>query len=144
VAARYAIEIGGQPDLLAVSHLDQLAHADVRRIAVAYRYRGNGVLISRGDDPAIGQDGEIGRYVDIEDGLIVRLRPSPLPEDLAYQERLTRIVERCEPVYRAVPGTVDDFLTTVEAELGVPIRLASYGPTADDKRVLDSSTATSA
>jgi adenylosuccinate synthase len=138
VAARYAIEIGGQPDLLALSHLDQLARADVRRIAVAYRYRSNDPDIGGDDDSAIGQDGEISRYVDVEDGLIVRLRPSPVPEDLEYQERLTRIVEQCKPVYRAVPGAVDDFLTTLESDLGVPIRLVSAGPTADDKRVLDS------
>jgi adenylosuccinate synthase len=129
VAARYAIDIGGRPDLLALSHLDQLAHADVRRLTVAYRYRG--------DDTGVGQQGDVGQYVDVEDGLIVRLRPSPLPEDLAYQEHLTRILEQCEPVYRTVPGTVDDFLATVEAELGLPIRLTSSGPTADDKRVLD-------
>jgi adenylosuccinate synthase len=123
VAARYAVEIGGRPDLLAVSHLDQFARMPERRIAVAYRYRG--------DDP------EIGRYVDVEDGLIVRLRPSPVSEDLDYQERLTQIVERCEPVYRVVPGGSDDFLATVQSELGVPIGLASAGPTAADKQTLD-------
>lgn len=123
VAARYASEIGGRPDLLAISHLDQLMQAPERRIAVAYRYRGD--------------DAEIGRYVDVDDGLIVRLRPSPVLEDLGYQRRLTRIIEQCEPVYRSVPGDADAFLATVQAELGVPVGLASSGPTADDKEILD-------
>ena len=119
VAARYAIEAAGQPDLLAVTHLDQLAQAPERRLAVAYRYTG--------DDP------EIGSCVDAEDGLIVRLRLSPVLEDLAYQERLTHILERAEPVYRTVRGTPDDFLSEIECELGVPVRLVSSGPGASDK-----------
>ena len=88
VAARYAIEMAARPDLLAVSHLDQIARTPDRHMAVAYRYRG--------DDGE--ENGEVGRFVDVQDGLIVRRRPSALPQDLAYQERLTRIVERCEPV----------------------------------------------
>jgi adenylosuccinate synthase len=123
VAARYAIELADRPDLLAVSHLDQLARASTRRIAVAYRYRGH--------DPAVQQ------AVDVEDGLIVRLRPSPIPEDLAYQERLTRIVEQCEPVYRTVPGETDAYLEAIEEALGVPIGLTSAGPTWRDKEALE-------
>jgi adenylosuccinate synthase len=122
ITARYAVEIAGEPDLLAISHLDQLALAPEARLAVAYRYRG--------DDP------EVGRFVDVQDGLIVRLRPSPEPEDLAYQERLTRIVERCEPVYRRVPSDADRFLAAVEDVLTLPVGLASSGPTAADKRAL--------
>jgi adenylosuccinate synthase len=122
ISARYAVEIAGEPDLLAVSHLDQLARLPEARLAVAYRYRG--------DDP------DVGRYADVRDGLIVRLRPSPAPEDLAYQERLTRIVERCEPVYRRVPSDADSFLAAVEDVLNRPVGLASSGPTADDKRLL--------
>jgi adenylosuccinate synthase len=124
VASRYAIELSDRPDLLAVSHLDQLAHAPETRIAVAYRY--------------LGDDRDVQRYVDVEDGLIVRLRPSPFPEDLEYQERLTRIVERCEPVYRTVPGGIDPLLATVQDELGVPVGLVSSGPTFRDKAVFSS------
>jgi len=119
VAARYAIEMTDRPDLLAVSHLDQLAQVPDRKIAVAYRYR--------------GCEPDAGTYVDARDGLIVSLRPSDAPENLDYQERLTRIVERCEPVYRKVHGDDDAFLETIEDELGVPVGLISSGPTFQDK-----------
>jgi adenylosuccinate synthase len=119
VAARYAVETAGRPDLLAVSHLDQLASAPESKIAVAYRYTG--------DAPGVQ------RYVDAEDGLIVRLRPSGTPEDLDYQARLTEIVARCEPVYRAVPNGAHELLGTIQAELGVPIGLTSSGPTFAEK-----------
>jgi len=122
VAARYAVDVGGRPDLLAITHLDQLARVSEPRLVTAYRY--------------LGDDSDLAPYVDMEDGLIVRLRPSPGPQDLAYQERLTRIVERCAPVYRTVAGGVTAFLETVEAELSVPIGLVSSGPTADEKRAL--------
>jgi adenylosuccinate synthase len=123
VAARYAIETAGRPDLLAVSHLDQYARAPERQIATAYRYRGT--------------DSDVGIFVDAEDGLIVRLRPSPSPGDLEYQERLTRIVERSEPVYRSLPAGADALLETVETELGVPVGLTSSGPTWRHKATLD-------
>jgi hypothetical protein len=73
------------------------------------------------------------RYVDAEDGLIVRLRPSKAPEDLGYQARLTEIVARCEPVYRALPNGAYELLDTIQAELGVPIGLTSSGPTFAEK-----------
>jgi adenylosuccinate synthase len=133
VAARYAIEIGGRPDLLAVSHLDQIAGVPEARLAMAYRLPGD--ALAAGSD-AVGASADspgIGRFVEVQDGLVVRLRPSPAAEDLAYQERLTEIVARCEPVYRAVPSDADRFLDAVEDALGVPIGLASSGPTADDK-----------
>jgi len=122
VAARYAIEVAGRPDLLAISHLDQWAASPSRRMVVAYRYQGS--------------DPDVQRYVDVEDGLIVRLHPSPSAEDLGYQEHLTRIVQHCEPVYRAVPADPDADLDAIEAELGVPIGLVSSGPTWQDKSVL--------
>lgn len=125
VAARYAIEVAGRPDLLAVSHLDQLAAVPDRTIAVAYRYR--------------GLDGDVQAYADVQDDLIVRLRPSPHPEDLDHQARLTSILERCDPVYRTVRGGLDAFLEAVQDELRVPIGLTSSGPSFQDKAVFPTS-----
>lgn len=119
VAARYAIKVAGRPDLLAVSHLDQIEQLPETRIAVAYRYTGS--------EPGIC------RYVDVEDGLIVKLRPAPAPEDLEYQARLTAILERSEPVYRTVRGGITGLLDAIESELGVTVSLVSAGPSADDK-----------
>jgi adenylosuccinate synthase len=119
VAARYAVEVAGRPDLLAVSHLDQIERLPETRIAVAYRYAGS--------------EPDAGRYLDVEDGLIVRLRPSPAPEDLEYQTRLTAILERSEPVYRRVRGGTAGLLDAIESELGMSVGLVSFGPSADEK-----------
>jgi adenylosuccinate synthase len=119
VAARYAIEVAGRPDLLAISHLDQIERLPETRIAVAYRYTGS--------------EPEICRYVDVEDGLIIRLRPAPAPEDLEYQTRLTAILERSEPVYRTVRGGPAGLLDTIGSALGVTVGLISSGPSANDK-----------
>lgn len=124
VAARYAIEAAGRPDLLTISHLDQLAEVLDPRLAVAYRYH--------------GPPSDARPYVDVRDGLVVRLRPSPRPEDLDYQARLTAVLERAEPVYRSVRGGVDAFLETVQDELRMPIGLVSAGPTWQDKAVYSS------
>lgn len=78
MATRYA-GLSERPDVLALSHLDQIQNAPAPRVATAYRYAGS--------------DPDVGRYVEVEDGLIVGLRPSPIPEDLTYQERLTHIVQ---------------------------------------------------
>jgi adenylosuccinate synthase len=121
VASRYAFEVAGRPDLLAVTHLDQLVRAPECQIAVAYRYRG---------DVA-----DLRQYVEVEDGLVVRLRPSAVPEDLEYQARLTEIVAHCDPVYRRISGGVGGLLDAIQHQLGVPIGLTSAGPTAADKRV---------
>jgi adenylosuccinate synthase len=120
VALRYAIEAAGRPDLLAVSHLDQLARQAQPRVAVAYRCRATD-LASRS-------------LVEERGGLVVRLRPSPAPEDLGYQEQLTRTLEQCAPVYQHAPASPERFVETVEALLGVPVGLVAAGPGAHDRR----------
>ncbi|MGE3912017.1 MAG: adenylosuccinate synthetase, partial [Chloroflexota bacterium] len=117
VALRYAIEVAGRPDLLAVSHLDQLARVQEPRMAVAYRPR---TL----DLPAAA-----GQTVAVQDGLITRLRPSPGPEDLEYQARLTDLLSACEPVYQSAPRDASAFVENVADQLGVPVGLTAFGPT---------------
>ncbi len=124
VAARYAIGLSARPDVLALSHLDQLQRADNPRIAAAYRY--------------LGSDPDVGQYVATEDGLIVGLRPSSTPEDLNHQERLTCIVQDCAPVYRSLPAAPDALIAAVQEALGVPVGLVASGPTADNRTFLPS------
>ncbi len=92
VALRYALEVCGGADALAVTHLD----APAPFICRAYD---NGS----------------------------RLTPAP---GLAGQEALTRRLLTARPVYDAVGG---DPASVIEEELGVPVTLRSYGPTASDK-----------
>jgi len=58
------------------------------------------------------------------------LRPAPAP-DLAHQERLTGLLMGCRPVVeRVAPAEVLDL---IERELGRPVELRGWGPTAADR-----------
>lgn len=66
------------------------------------------------------------RYVEVDAG--TRL----VTGDLAQQERLGTLLSRCHPLYR--PCASSQRLTDwIDDYLGVPITLASYGPTAAQK-----------
>lgn len=56
--------------------------------------------------------------------------PSERPT-IELMDLATRALERVRPVYRNVRS--DEFLGYLESELGVPIAVTSYGPTAADK-----------
>ena len=109
VAARYALGVAGPVDMLAVTHLDRLTELPD---SVCHAYRDSGG----------------GRITDLQ----VRR-----PADLDYQERLTGLLRQCRPAYRPLPGRdAETFLKVVQEELRTPVGIASFGPTAADKRVL--------
>lgn len=58
-------------------------------------------------------------------------------DDLDHQARLTELLQSCTPLY-CTPEKVsgDDLLRAVEDAYGIPVGIASYGPTAVDKRAL--------
>lgn len=108
VALRYAAEITGSVDAVALTHLD-VAAAKPLRLCRAY-------------EEADGQP-------------IKRLVPGP-ERDLDWQERLTHRLLRARPVYAdAVPGQ-GNWPDVVAQVLGAPVAVASYGPTAADKRAV--------
>ena len=122
VLARYAIRVSGGVDALAVTNLDRVAHMPAVKIATGYRL----ASATRNEYTATVSEEE-------ERGVIVRdLKKKPFLTDLHYQETLTGIVSRAEPLYADVsPGTLT---TVIERELGVPVTLTSRGPTAAGKR----------
>lgn len=63
------------------------------------------------------------------------IRPG-MQGDLEYQARLTRLLFRAHPCYE--PGRLDsaELVAYIAQQLGAPVTLASYGPTASDKRAL--------
>jgi adenylosuccinate synthase len=99
VAHRYAREVCGRVDGLALTHLD-LARPGLK----------------------------LARAYDWTD----RIVPGP-PGDLDRQEQLTRRLLAGRPVYAEVDP--DEWVSTVERELDVPVVVTSHGPTAEDKRV---------
>jgi adenylosuccinate synthase len=106
VALRYAVEVAGGVDAVALTHLD-VAGWHPLRLCRAYQAGGQ---------------------------RLARIVPGP-ERDLRWQERLTRMLLRAQPVYddpvcdeggRDWPGIFEEVL-------GAPVVLRSYGPTVADR-----------
>lgn len=119
VATRYARELAGKLDYLALTHVDYLARLPEWRICTSYDYQG---------PPA-----DLSACFEHQESTIsdLRVRHSP---DLAHQERLTSLLQHCKPVYQrlsAAEGAA--YLSFIEEQLAIPIGITSSGPTARDK-----------
>ncbi|NNJ13114.1 adenylosuccinate synthetase [Chloroflexales bacterium ZM16-3] len=108
VLLRYALEIVGHLDGLAVTCLDRVATLSTLQICRSYH-----------SDPFH----------------TARIIPSPTPQDLAYQNKITTFLARCQPILERVSDP-EALLRTLEEDLGVPIIITSHGPGAADKRLL--------
>lgn len=121
VLLRYAIDVCGGVDALAVTHLDTLARAP--DLGVCEAYRAFGPI----DDALVVRAGEIVRA----------LRPGP-PQDLEHQGALCDALSRVAPIRGSQPlgarGS-DRALRLLEAALGARVAVASYGPTSREVRV---------
>jgi adenylosuccinate synthase len=103
VAHRYAVEVCGGVDGIALTHLDAAARTPELRLCSAYQMDG------------------------VE---VARLEPGPF-RDLDHQEALT--ARLCNAVPRLDPVPPTDWIAAVEGAVGAPVLLASHGPTAADK-----------
>ena len=106
VALRYALEAAGGADGIALTHLDVARHAP---LLYCDRYQADGEFIDR---LPVGQD-----------------------RDLTRQERLTELLLRARPVYRAPAAPWPEL---VAEALASPVTVLSYGPTAADKVAVES------
>jgi adenylosuccinate synthase len=108
VMLRYALDVTGQLDQLAVTCLDRLGELPEPRVCRRYRY---------------------------DTFSIDRIARSPEPRALDYQERITRSLARCQPQLEAILDQAA-LLKLLEAELQTPVKLVSEGPTAEAKQLL--------
>jgi adenylosuccinate synthase len=108
VMLRYALDVVGELDQLALTCLDRLAELPEAYICRRYRY---------------------------DSFSIDRILRSSAPHALAHQEQLTRGLAGCMPILEPLSERMA-LPNLLEAELGVPIGLISEGPTADDKRLI--------
>lgn len=109
VALRYAIDVCGRVDGLAITHLDRLP------------------LLPR----SVCQ-----QYADA-DGPLSRL-PMIDAADLHRRSALATRLQAMQPVPLAFPmARPGEFIRGIEDALGVPVRFVSMGPTYADKRVVD-------
>jgi adenylosuccinate synthase len=106
---RYAVDVVGRLDYLALTCLDRLATVAPLQLCTAYQ----------------GPDGR----------LIERLLPAATPQDLAHQTALTAQLMACRPRLTEVPSGAA-LVAAVQDALQLPVGLRSYGPTAEDKHVL--------
>ncbi|NJM09280.1 adenylosuccinate synthetase, partial [Candidatus Gracilibacteria bacterium] len=104
VLLRYALDVVGALDALALTCLDRIAALADVFMCRSYR---------------------------VDNQQISRLKLAPQPQDLAYQEQLTHYLLRCQPLLEHIDRAYLPEL--LAAELGIPIVIRSYGPTAADK-----------
>lgn len=119
VAARYALEVNGPPDALALTHLDWLAHLPALKLCRAYHYAG----------PTEDLDGFFRHEGQTITAINVRR-----PPDWDFQQQLTARLLRCTPLYETPPGlTAADYPAAIAGALGLPLAITSHGPTAAEK-----------
>jgi len=109
VMLRYALAVAGPLDGLALTCLDRLADQPSIRLCTHY---------SQSD----------GQHIDA-------LTPSPRLQDLVYQEKLTALLEECQPHYTRV-ASIAELPATLASTLGIPVNICSHGPAATDKVAL--------
>lgn len=113
---RYAAAAAGPLDGLLVSHLDALDRAALRWCS--------GYVADAAADLCERDAADARRIVGLQLG----------PQgDLAYQERLTRLLERARPAYDAAPiASAGELLERMEAIAGCAAWFTSRGPTHQD------------
>lgn len=118
VAHRYAIAANQGVDQLVVTGLDR---------ADEWRY------VDRYDGPNVPD--LLDYFTPDQHGRIEQIKVGA-KGDLDHQARLTELLQSCSPHFHE-SGTVDGstLVQAIEDTLGVPVGIASYGPTAADKRV---------
>jgi adenylosuccinate synthase len=120
VLARYALEIVGGVDTLALTHADVLPRMASWKLCAGYRM-----------PPNMGADDLVATTTAV--GAIARLRVMGYPASgLARQERLTNLVEHATPVLEDCQPTEDAMLQHVERLLEREVDLVSRGPRALD------------
>ncbi|MFN8445169.1 MAG: adenylosuccinate synthetase [Caldilineaceae bacterium] len=105
VMLRYACEMVGKLDFLAVTCLDRLTKLPELKVCPRYLY---------------------------DTFTVERIVPSLQPHDLEYQSRITQNLTCCKPLFESV-ADVDSLLAKIEKTLNLPVRIVSYGPTANEK-----------
>lgn len=122
VALRYALEVAGGVDALAITHLDQAGY--MNQVAVGYR-----TLFPF--DTAL---------FDGMNGVVTRIIPGG-SDELDRQSAITQALMSAQPQYqqlRAVTGAsgAEGIVTLFTNELALPVCYTSYGPTWADKQAL--------
>lgn len=125
VAMRYALEVVGCADGLSLTCLDRLSDFPEVKVATAYLYRGPAPVV------------ELLPFFEVEPGDgAVRIRAIKVDRshNLDRQAELTRHMAFCRP--ELVSVSPRQFLPFVANQLPAPVLITSFGPRAQDKRMV--------
>lgn len=127
LATRYAIGVCGGPkafDGLVVSCLDRMATLPVWQVCYAYQYTGADQVLS----PFFEAEG-----LEITG---IKVRPNSRDQaQLSHQEKLGVLLRQCQPRLTDIENDFRAYLAGIEDRFGIPVAVASYGPTEEDKKI---------
>jgi adenylosuccinate synthase len=125
IATRYALEVIGGVDQLALTCLDHLPFA-------SSGFRTCKSYTSAGAEERARPARMVGLDSDYKWDRIPVNPIEPNEKHLAYQQATTDVLNFLKPVYDHLPD-VDSFIAHVEQTLKTPVKIASFGPKASDK-----------
>ena len=118
VAHRYALEVAGRIDSLAVTHLDSVTSTNVTC------------------PPTGPRIGFCDQYTLADGSPLDRLLPGPFT-DLSYQEKLTALLHQAHAPVTAEPEdprSTQSWVEAIAARTALPVTVTSTGPTWEDKQ----------
>lgn len=122
VMLRYALDVMGTTDGMVITHMDKWS-GDVRYpVAVGYRCTDESLRF-------------IMQYFHLADDgrTITGIKVNPDPHDTIYQQELTELLMKCEPIYKDYEGNAQQLMTLIEESSGcIPLQAVSYGPKPSD------------
>lgn len=131
VMARYAKDVLGKLDYLALTNIDRLELMPEWKSCHSYSYQAE-------------EETDLSPFFAHQDGSITGINVHT-PIDLTYQEQLTQRLLSCVPKYQVMMPRTEQrymredrerYISLLEDALAVPVAITSCGPTAADKQLL--------
>lgn len=122
VLTRYAMDVAGKLDVLAVTHLDVLSH--LKTLSYCTGYKGPFTC----DNSLVDSD--------VSNGILTGFRLARLLS-LAQREQFTRALFKVSPVFEACDTGEDKVLQKIESFIRQPVGIISTGPSAGDVKILN-------
>lgn len=141
ILARYALDVVGGVDSIALTNLDKLVSLPEWFACTHYSH----------SKPLTERELQVAQVVEMEGDRLELdgLRPKTAREDLVYQEALTSLLQKVEPCYglqepinvliqgqKRTLGNGHAIVDSIERHLDVPVSIVSHGPKAEDKIAL--------
>jgi adenylosuccinate synthase len=126
---RYSLDLLGNIDGLVLTNLDRLSALPEIKICIAYEY----------SQPETEELKDYFEYAISGQKIIISRIKKTAEYSERHQQRLTRLLADCRPIYQEIAGGNDfteKYVVLLEQVLGNKIRLLSRGPTSQDKKLI--------